>query len=425
MRNPRIYKDREITVIGLARSGLACANLLSGLGARVRVTDSKPRRDLENMIGRLSSKDIRVECGRHTEDFIRGSDLAVLSPGIPETSDPVQWALKHCIPVYSEIEIAWTLCPAPVIAITGSNGKTTTATLMGLVLEAAGRHAVVCGNIGDPFSGEVARVEPEDSVVLEVSSFQLERIKTFQPHIAVVTNLNPNHLDRYRSMEEYIDAKKRIFLNQNASDYLLLNAGDPASAAFARGTKAQVVYFNEEPGMDQNQAAVAAAAGILGIPRAVCAGVFNGFKGIEHRMEEVACIGRVTFVNDSKATTVESAMWALRSIPRRAVLIAGGKDKGLDYRPIRELAKEKLRSCVLIGQAAQRIGEAFDGIVEVEKARDLKDAVRKAFEKAAPGDTVLLSPMCSSYDMFSDYEERGRVFKQIVRDLEADARLTD
>ncbi|HQO38685.1 MAG TPA: Mur ligase family protein, partial [Candidatus Omnitrophota bacterium] len=154
MRNPRIYKDREITVIGLARSGLACANLLSGLGARVRVTDSKPRRDLENMIGRLSSKDIRVECGRHTEDFIRGSDLAVLSPGIPETSDPVQWALKQSIPVYSEIEIAWTLCPAPVIAITGSNGKTTTATLMGLVLEAAGRHAVVCGNIGDPFSGE-------------------------------------------------------------------------------------------------------------------------------------------------------------------------------------------------------------------------------------------------------------------------------
>jgi UDP-N-acetylmuramoylalanine--D-glutamate ligase len=295
---------------------------------------------------------------------------------------------------------------------------------MGLVLEAAGKHAVVCGNIGNPFSGEVERVKPEDYVVLEISSFQLEKIKTFKPAIAIITNLNPNHLDRYRDLQEYVAAKKRIFLNQDPHDYLVLNRADPVAAGFAAEAKAQAVYFDEEPGLNSNQAAVVKAAGLLGIQRQVCIDVFGDFKGLEHRMEEVACINRVTFINDSKATTVESAMWALRNIPGQAVLIAGGKDKGLDYRLILDLAKEKLRSCVLIGQAAEKIKQSFDGVVAVEKATDLKDAVQKAYKKALPGDAVLLSPMCSSYDMFTDYEERGRAFKKIVKDLEAHARIT-
>lgn len=425
MNNINLYSGKTVAVIGLARSGLACANLLHSLGAHVRVTDSKQRRELADTIRQLASSRIVLECGAHTEDTIAGCDMAVLSPGIPDTALPVQWARARGIPVYSEIEVAWTLCPAPVIAVTGSNGKTTTTTLMGLVLEAAGMRAVVCGNIGDPFSGKVAGVRPQDYVVLEVSSFQLEKIRTFKPHIAIVTNLNPNHLDRYRDLQEYIGAKKRIFLNQDEGDHLLLNRGDRASEEFSAGARSKIEYFDAEPGLNQNQAAVVKAADIMGIPRQVCMKVFADFKGLEHRMEEVARINGVTFINDSKATTVESAMWALRNIPQRAVLIAGGKDKGLDYRLILDLARKKLRSCVLIGQAADKIGSAFEGVVSVEKARDMEDAVRRAFNKAAPGDTVLLSPMCSSYDMFLDYEERGRVFKKAVRDLEAHARTTD
>jgi UDP-N-acetylmuramoylalanine--D-glutamate ligase len=425
MRTIDCFKGKKVTVIGFARSGLACANLLYSLGAQVRVTDSKPASALAANKALLASGDIALECGVHTEDFIAGSDLAVLSPGIPDEAPPVQWAMKHGIPVYSEIEVAWAVCPAPVIAVTGSNGKTTTTTLIGLVLEAAGKRAVVCGNIGNPFSGEVARLKPTDHVVLEVSSFQLEKIRTFKPYIAVITNLNPNHLDRYRSLQEYSDAKKRIFLNQDARDHLILNKADPLSAAFAGQTKAQVSYFGEEPGLNLNQAAVVRVARILGISGEACVGVFSRFKGLEHRMEEVARIDQVTFINDSKATTVESAMWALRNIPTRAVVIAGGKDKGLDYRLILDLARQKVRGFVLIGQARQKIRQAVEGSAPVEEALDLRDAVIKARRLARPGDYVLLSPMCASYDMFADYEERGRVFKKIVKDMESHAHITD
>jgi len=424
MRNIEFFKGKKITVIGFARSGVACANLLFQLGAEVRVTDSKPASELSASKAQLVSGDIRIECGAHTEDFIKGSDLAVLSPGIPDEALPVRWAVKHGIPVYSEIEVAWTVCPSCVIAVTGSNGKTTTTTLIGLVLEAAGKRAVVCGNIGNPFSGEVARLKATDHVILEISSFQLEKIRSFKPRISLITNLNPNHLDRYRSVQEYTEAKKRIFLNQDEDDHLVLNSLDPASAVFAGQARARVSYFGEGQGFNQNQAAVEAVARILGISRSVCAGVFSAFKGLEHRMEEVARINQVIFINDSKATTVESAMWALRNIPTRAVLIAGGKDKGLDYSLILGLAKQKVRSFVLIGQAAQKIKRAVEGSVPVEEALDLRDAVVKAYRLAHPGEYVLLSPMCSSYDMFADYVERGRVFKAIVKDMEAHARIT-
>jgi UDP-N-acetylmuramoylalanine--D-glutamate ligase len=418
MRNTGYFTGKKVTVIGLARSGLACANLLYRLGAQVAVTDSKPRAALQDAIAHLESSDILVECGGHSEEYIIGRDMVVLSPGIPDEAPPVRWALKHNIPVYSEIETAWTVCPGTVIAVTGSNGKTTTTTLMGSVINAAGKHAVVCGNIGNPFSGEVSRLKPGDYVVLEVSSFQLEKIKTFKPYIAIITNINPNHLDRYKDMQEYIDAKKRIFLNQDSSDYLIVNKEDRAVAGIAGEAGSKIESFCEEPGLNPNQAAVVKAAAILGIRREVCAKVFRDFKGLEHRMEEVCRINQVTFINDSKATTVESTMWALRNIPTHAVLIAGGKDKGLDYRLIRDLAGQKVRSLVLIGQAARKIKKALEDTVPVDEARDLQDAVIRAYNRAEPGDCVLLSPMCSSYDMFADYEERGRVFKKIVRDLE-------
>jgi UDP-N-acetylmuramoylalanine--D-glutamate ligase len=419
MRNTGYFKGKRITVIGLARSGLACANLLHELGAEVSITDSKPEESLKDAISQLVSPDIRVECGKHTQEFIQGRDMAVLSPGIPDEALPVQWALKMGIPVISEIEAAWIVCPAQVIAVTGSNGKTTTTTLIGLVLEAAGKHAFVCGNIGNPFSGEVSKVAPGDYVVLEVSSFQLEKIKNFKPYIALITNLIPNHLDRYKDLKDYVEAKKRIFLNQDASDFLVLNSQDPVVAGFAGHSRAQVGYFKEEPGLNPNQAAVSRVAQILGIGQEVCAGVFKNFKGLEHRMEEVAQINQVTFINDSKATTVESAMWALANVPNKCIMIAGGQHKGLDYSLMMDLARKKVRSFVLIGQARQLIRSAIGDQVPVEDAADMQAAVRKAYDLAVPGDWVILSPMCSSYDMFTDYEQRGRVFKGIVKGLES------
>jgi UDP-N-acetylmuramoylalanine--D-glutamate ligase len=291
--------------------------------------------------------------------------------------------------------------------------------LIGLVLEAAGKHAVVCGNIGNPFTGEVSKIASGDYVVLEVSSFQLEKIINFKPYIALITNLKSNHLDRYNNLKDYIGAKKRVFLNQDGGDFLVLNSQDSVVAGFAGDSRAQVGYFKEEPGLNPNQAAVMRIAQILGISQEICAGVFAGFKGLEHRMEEVARINQVTFINDSKATTVESAMWALRNVPQRCVLIAGGKDKGLDYRLIMDLAKHKVRAFVLIGQAREKIKAAIAGQLPIEEAQDLQDAVIKAYNKAEAGDWVLLSPMCSSYDMFTDYEQRGKVFKGIVKGLES------
>jgi UDP-N-acetylmuramoylalanine--D-glutamate ligase len=419
MRNTGYFKGKRITVIGLARSGLACANLLHELGAEVSITDSKPGEFLKDAISQLVSPDIRVECGKHTREFILGRDIVVLSPGVPDEAPPVQWAIKLGISIISEIEVAWTVCPAQVIAVTGSNGKTTTTTLIGLVLEAAGKHAVVCGNIGNPFTGEVSKIASGDYVVLEVSSFQLEKIINFKPYIALITNLKSNHLDRYNNLKDYIGAKKRVFLNQDGGDFLVLNSQDSVVAGFAGDSRAQVGYFKEEPGLNPNQAAVMRIAQILGISQEICAGVFAGFKGLEHRMEEVARINQVTFINDSKATTVESAMWALRNVPQRCVLIAGGKDKGLDYRLIMDLAKHKVRAFVLIGQAREKIKAAIAGQLPIEEAQDLQDAVIKAYNKAEAGDWVLLSPMCSSYDMFTDYEQRGKVFKGIVKGLES------
>jgi UDP-N-acetylmuramoylalanine--D-glutamate ligase len=418
MKNRDCFKGKRVTVIGLARSGLACANLLHSLGADVSVTDSGKSAGIAENAKKLNSG-IVCECGTHTKEFILGRDLAVLSPGIPDSALPVQWAVQEGIPVISEVEAAWLVCPCPVIAVTGSNGKTTTATLIGLVLNAGGKRAVVCGNIGNPFSGEVSALTNTDVVVLEISSFQLEKIRTFRPKIAVITNLNPNHLDRYASFDEYAQAKKRIYLNHDKTDYLVLNGSDGVSRDIAAHAPSQIVFFDREDGLNPNQAAVVRVADLWGVDRAVCRQVFAGFKGIEHRMEEVARFNGVTFINDSKATTVESAQWALSTLSAKSVLIAGGRHKGLDYRAVLDIARRKVKGVVVIGEAGPLIAAAFEGVIPVDRAADMRDAVRKAFDLAGAGENVLLSPMCSSYDMFRDYEERGRAFKSAVKELEA------
>ncbi len=417
MRNTEYFKNKKITIVGLARSGVACANLLYDLGAKVSITDNNDNETTRHNATKLNSKDIKIESGKHSREFIKDTDLVVVSPGVPDTALPFVWANESGIQVISEIEVAWVLCPATVIAVTGSNGKTTVTTLIGKILEASARKVFVCGNIGRPFTGELAKMKEDDFVSLEISSFQLETIRTFKPKIALILNITSNHLDRYKSMQEYIQAKKRIYLNQDASDYLVLNSDDSILKELAKEAKARLEFFSEEGELNPNQAAVLTVGSILGIEKQLCLDVFADFKGIEHRMEFVAEEDGVKFINDSKATTVESAIWALKNILEPIIWIAGGRDKGIDYRIIGNLARRKVKKAILIGEAKEKIKDALKDALSVEHAVTLEEAVRNAYSCAQPGDCILLSPMCSSYDMFSDYEERGRVFKKAVFEL--------
>lgn len=414
------YKNKKISVVGLARSGIAAANFLKFLGAQVAVTEKNISPALEKEAAKLRGQGVAVELGGHSIGFIDGSSLLVISPGVRLDSEPVIWAKSHGIGCISEIELAAGFCPAPIIAITGTNGKTTTTTLVGEVIKASGKKAHVAGNIGTPFSSIVSGVCKEDIVSLEVSSFQLEAIKDFHPAVSVMLNITPDHMDRYGSMEEYLAAKKRIFLNQGPENHLVVNYGDDALRNAARECKAQVVFFNKgasEDGLDQNQMAVLAVAGILGVSREVCLEVFRGFKGVEHRMEFVRNLNGIEFINDSKATNIDSTIWALRNIKRPAVLIAGGRDKGSDFSSLRDLLKQKIRCAVLIGEAGSKIASAWEGILPVEFAGTFQEAVQAAYNQARAGEIVLFSPMCKSFDMFTDYEHRGRVFKELVNRL--------
>jgi UDP-N-acetylmuramoylalanine--D-glutamate ligase len=417
MRNTDYFKERKVLIVGLARSGLACANLLYDLGAKVYVTDNQDNTSTRLNASKIKSKEVKIELGRHSQEFIRDKDVLVLSPGVPNDAMPVIWAQQFNIPIISEIEFAWILCPATVIAVTGSNGKTTVTTLIGKILEASGRRVFVCGNIGNPFSQEIEKMKEDDFVSLEVSSFQLERIIKFKPKISVILNFSANHLDRYKNMQEYLAAKKKIFLNQDETDYLVLNRQDPVLRQLAQEANAKAVYFTQAQGLNPNQAAVSAVGSILGIGQDLISGVFRDFKGIEHRLEFVAEVNNIKFINDSKATTVESVIWALENIHNPILLIAGGKHKGLDYSVILDLVRSKVKNVVLIGEAREKIKVAFRGFSAIEEADTLEDAVSKAFLKASPGDCVVLSPMCSSFDMFTDYEERGNVFKKAVYEL--------
>lgn len=417
MRDKNSFRDKKITIVGFARSGLACANLLYDLGARVSVTDNQDSTSARANLLKLKSKEIKVELGAHSQEFIRGQDLIVISPGVPLEATPVVWARKFGIELISEIELASLLCPARIIAVTGTNGKTTVTTLIGAMIRAWGKKAFVCGNIGNPFSAEIPKMGKGDFVSLEVSSFQLETTKTFRPYISLILNFSRNHLDRYKDMQDYLRAKKRIFLNQGADDYLVLNKQDPLVGALAAEAKAKVVYFGLGEGLNPNQAAVLSVASILGIKKELALGVFAEFKGVEHRLEEVSQLNGIKFINDSKATTVDATIWALRNIAHPVILIAGGREKGNDYSIIKDLVREKVRELILIGEAREKIGKIFKGILSVQEASSLKEAVGAAFSKAKPGDSVLLSPMCKSFDMFSDYEHRGRVFKEEVLSL--------
>ncbi|MCX5707358.1 MAG: UDP-N-acetylmuramoyl-L-alanine--D-glutamate ligase [Candidatus Omnitrophica bacterium] len=417
MINKEYFKNKKIVIAGLARSGLACANLLFDLGSKVSVTDNQDNPITQSNARQVKSKEIKIEIGEHTRGFIEGNHLLTLSPGVPKEALPVIWAQELNIPIISEIELAWRLCSGTVIAITGTNGKTTVTTLIGKILEAAGKRSFTLGNIGQPFSCQVSNIAENDFISLEVSSFQLEWIDTFKPKIAVVLNLSRNHLDRYASMEDYLTAKKRIFKNQDQSDYLVLNYDHPAIRVLAKESRAKVLYFRQEAGFNPNQSAALSVASILGIDRKIVLNVFKEFKGVEHRMEEVAQVGGVKFINDSKSTTIDATIWALNNLDCPVVLIAGGREKGNDYSQILPLVRRKVKSAILIGEAKERIKAVFNGAISIDQAATLDEAVKKSFTVALPGECVLFSPMCKSFDMFLNYEERGKSFKNIVYGL--------
>lgn len=416
-------ENKTVVVIGAAKSGQSAARLLKQHQARVKVSDAGGESVVgEAFAGWARQNQIEFEFNGHTEDFVQKSDLVVLSPGVRIDALPVQWARAKGIPVWGEIELAARLCTKPIIAITGSNGKTTVSTLISILINASGQKACLCGNVGNPFTEFVSQSADYDYFVTEISSFQLETIETFKPYVAVFLNFTQNHLDRHKDIEEYFTAKRRIFENQDRSDFAVLNAQDEWVKKAAAGLKSRISFFNQgefssEHISNPNHLAVLMVAKILGLPLDICLRELRAFKGVEHRMEKVRILDGVEYINDSKATTVEAGRWALESITNPIVMICGGRDKNLDFSVIRPLVKEKVKKMILFGEARAKLRTAFDGAVNLEECATLEDAVLHARKAANPGDVAMLVPMCTSYDMFKNFEERGRAFKTIVQNL--------
>ncbi|HIE12230.1 MAG TPA: UDP-N-acetylmuramoyl-L-alanine--D-glutamate ligase [Desulfotomaculum sp.] len=446
-------KGKKVLVVGAGQSGIAAARFLNQKGAAVTLTDIKPAALLIEATG----TGVETFFGGYPE--AGGYDLLVVSPGVPLTVAPVAQALNLGIEVIGELELAWRFARAPVVAITGTNGKTTTTALTGEILRAAGRRTLVAGNIGVPLVTAVEDYGPEDIIVAEVSSFQLETAFSFRPRVAVVLNVTRDHLDRYQTTAAYAAAKARIFANQGEGDTAVLNLDDPVVAAMKECTRARVLFFSRRHNLDtgafvhagrvvvsengvltevcgageigipgphnlENALAATAAAAALGVPGAIIGRALRDFEGVVHRLEFVAEVGGVRYVNDSKGTNPDAALKALESYRRPVVLIAGGRNKGNDFTTLAAKIKERARALVTVGESAGEIAAAARaaGVQEIYHAKDLREAVFQARDAAVQGDVVLLSPACASWDMFKNYEERGELFKQIVREIAASAK---
>ena len=436
-----IYSGKTAVVLGLGHSGEAAALLLSEEGATVTVCESKETPSLRERAAKLEAQGIKVLFGAAADTDPTEYDVCILSPGIDPVVPLVQNVIAKRIPVIGELELAYEECICPVIAITGTNGKTTTTELTTEMLKGCGLRTMSSGNIGLPFATAVKHSHALDVMVLEVSSFQLETIKAFRPQVSAWLNLSPNHLDRYPGMTEYRDAKLRIFENQTAEDYAVVNARDelPEIAAkkltFSAYTdeadftlRDSVIYFRGEPVLDQrktklpgihnaeNLMAALAMGYAFGLDFDKMAAAVTEYTAPAHRCEFVRTLNGVRFVNDSKATNLDSVEKAILSQEGSLVLIAGGKDKGFEFDPIAPLIRERVQSAVLIGEMKERIAKSWSG-VPVQLADTLEEAVGKARAVAQPGDTVLFSPGTSSYDMFRNYGERGNRFKEAVNAL--------
>ena len=440
---------RRALVMGMARSGIAAAGALARLGAEVVATDLE---EIPNLGERLPPE-VALELGGHSEARFKECDLLVVSPGIPATNRYIALARASGAEVIGEVELACRLCSAPIAAVTGTNGKTTVTTMLGRILEESGFRAPVGGNIGRALV-EVVEAEGDeaDFIVGEVSSFQLEWAPTIKPKVGVMTNVTPDHLDRHPDIDAYADLKARLFANQGEGDAKILNADDPLTARYMTPGPQSVLAFSRKervrrgayavggdvfladeagatricgasellvPGLHnlENFLAACAAAHFLGADMAAMARVARSFEGLPHRMEVVGEEGGVRWVNDSKGTNVGATAMSLESLAGDVLLIAGGVDKGSDLAPMRAEVEKKVRRMILIGEAAERLGRFFDGCAPLVYAKTLDEAVRIAHEEARGGDTVLLSPACSSFDQFRDYAHRGDAFRRMVREL--------
>jgi UDP-N-acetylmuramoylalanine--D-glutamate ligase len=447
-------KNKRVLVVGLGKSGMAAALFLRDKGARVTVSDSRSAVSLAGEIPTLLDAGIMVETGGHGLLTFRRQDLIVVSPGVPYDTPELKQVRAFGLPIIGEMELASRFLQGQIVAITGSNGKTTTTSLVGKIFADSGRATLVGGNIGLPVIDLVEKSSVGTVSVLEVSSFQLETIQQFHPHIAVVLNITPDHLDRHGTFENYALMKTRITENQQPADFLVLNGEDPPTQMLAGKTKAQVFWFSgrrpikqgafvhgesvlflpregakAEPVLPvaeiplrgahnvENVLAAVCAARLGGVPAESIRASVAGFKAVEHRLEFVAAVRGVEFYNDSKATNVDATKKALEAFNGGVHLILGGKDKNSDYTELSYLLRERCKLVYTIGSAAEKIERQLAGVVKIVSAGTLDAAVRKAADDAVTGDIVLLAPACSSYDQFENYEHRGRIFKELVKQL--------
>jgi UDP-N-acetylmuramoylalanine--D-glutamate ligase len=448
-------RGKRVLAVGLARTGVATALFCAARGARVTATDTRNESEIGDAIGKLRDAGVSLELGGHKERTFLEQDLIIPSPGVPADEKHLQAARGKGVAVWSEIELAYRFLRGRLVGITGSNGKTTTTSLVEHILRKAGMQTILAGNIGTPLIGTVEAMKDETWTVVELSSFQLELIETFRPNIGVFLNLTPDHLDRHHTLAAYGAAKARVFERQTGEDAAILNADDAATTPYApmvprvywfsrKQRVAQGAYVRDEEivfrqdGKEEvllklediplagahnveNVLAAAVAARLAGASAAAIAKGVSSFAGVEHRLEFVAEIGGVRYYNDSKATNVDATLKALDSFSGRILVILGGKDKGSDYSALQKPLREKAILALLIGAAAEKIEKQISGSVALERAETLERAVETAAHAAQRGDVVLLAPACASFDQFQNYEHRGRVFKDLVRQLEKQA----
>ncbi len=409
-------KGKKVIVVGLGRSGRGAVELLLSQGARVDISDAADNELIRKEAEYLGSQGIKVELGGHTRKFVRGHQIAVVSPGVRPDAPVIGWLEQTGMQIISEIELASSLFKGEIIAVTGTNGKTTVVSLIGKILKDAGINVAVCGNIGTPFSREVLNTDQSWTAVTEVSSSQLERIKDFRPHISVFLNITEDHLDRYPDFENYLEAKSRIFINQRRDDYCLLNEADPHLKKMSSRVKAKVLYFDKAGGdFDLNQRAAMLVGTLWGIKQESIIDSLNSFKDPEHRLEYVDTVRGIKFINDSKATNVGAVKWALERVKGPIVLIAGGRNKKSDFSKLRVIVKDKVKKAVFTGEARPALRKALSGVVSFRESSTFSQAFEAACKIARPGEVILLSPACASFDQFASFEERGRFFKELVK----------
>lgn len=448
-------KNKHVLVVGAGVSGQAVSRFLLGKQAKVSLTDSRTQEQMGPLADELAAQGISLYLGENPVIDLGNYDLLVVSPGVPLTVPPVVQARQKGIPVIGELELSYHFTRSPIIAITGTNGKTTTTSLIGQMFRDAGYHTLIAGNIGLPLISEVEKYTAEDVVVAEVSSFQLETTAQFRPKVAVILNITPDHLDRHGSMAAYIEAKARIFAQQREGDWVVLNYDDPITRDLAGAAQDRVIFFSRQhilekgsfiqgdkimvndgegsraiantaslkiPGTHNLENALAAVAvgQAMGLAPADIAYTLSSFTGVAHRLEYVTTINDVAYINDSKGTNPDAAIKALEAYDVPIVLIAGGKNKGVSFKDFAQKIKEKVRVLITVGMHGYQIAEAAQeqGFTNIFNAQDYAQAVKIAHEQAKPGEVVLLSPACTSWDMFKNFEERGELFKRLVRELE-------